>query len=184
MTFCACSIPSAYDFTFALPSALYEPILALAWPYNTLPLRFIAIPFRSHPTPFLCLSYPYKSFTIQFNSVTTQSSSAPAHRVALPFLYHTVPFHRFTILFCSIAWALLIITITALAVSFPLQFRLHQFHNATVLFYSIAALHFTLPSPRLSRPFLAVAPLRNSMPRRYPSSRISAIAFCISSMGR
>ena len=107
------------------------------------PLRFIAIPFRSHPTPFRCLSYLCESFAIQFNSVTTQSSSAPAHRASLPFLYHTVLFHRFTILFCSIAWALLIITITALAVSFP-----WLSHNAAVLFYSIAALHFTLPSLR------------------------------------
>lgn len=122
MTLCACIIPSAYDFTFALPSALYEPILALACPYNALPLRFISIPSRHDPLLHLRTGLPCLSFTTQFCSIGFLCFSAPLQ------LYSR---------------ALLIITITALAVSFPLLS-----HNAAIIFYSIAALHFTLPSPR------------------------------------
>lgn len=149
MTLCACIIPSAYDFTFALPSAFYEPILAL-----------LCQCYKPHR---LSSAYLIYTNTSRYNSIPSRHDSLLHLRTGLPFL-------SFTTQFCSIGFLCFSAPLLFLGITNHCRCRPPPAHS--------------VPSLRLSRPFLAVAPLLNSIPRRYPSSRISAIAFCISPIGR
>ena len=149
MTVSASSTRSSYDFTFALPSAFYEPILALLCHTPAIHCNSLSLP--SHAFPLLILSMRILYNTIQFLHDTILFCTFASGRFAFPLPHSSVPSVYHSFLFRCYSWALLIITVAV---------------------------------RRQPIPFLAVAPLRNSIPRRYPSSRISAIAFCISSMGR
>ena len=100
MTFCACSIPSSYDFTFALPSAFYEPILAIlcqcykphrlsaAYPIYANPLQYNSIPSRHNPLLRLRTGLPCLSFTTQFCSIGLLCFSAPLLFLGITNHYH------------------------------------------------------------------------------------------------
>ena len=123
MTVSASSTRSSYDFTFALPSAFYEPILAILCHRNTIQFH--------HDTILFCTCAP--------------------GCLAFPLPHSSVPLVFYAFLLHCYSWALLIITITALAVSFP-----WLSHNAAILFYAFATLSDVLPLPFIPTPNYSV----------------------------
>ena len=111
MTVNASSTRSSYDFTFALPSAFYEPILAL-----------LCQCYKPHR-----LSSAYLIYTNPLHSVTTRFSSAPAHRVAFPLPRSSVPSVYYAFLLHCYFWALLIITVAVRRQ--PIPFHRSAFPN-------------------------------------------------------
>ena len=153
MTLCACFTPSAYDFTFALPSALYEPILALLRHRHTRrppTIHCNSLSLPSHAFPLLILSMRILYNTIQFRHDTILFCSCAPGCFAFPLPHSSVPSVYHSFLFHCYPLALLIITVAVRRQ--PIPFLRSAFPDRSS------------PLPRFAILYLAVTLLPASLP--------------------